>query len=446
MSNMDCIRVRSFVNIRMLKGISAGKREESIMRDLQKRCKYFFLLVFLFYTCVIYGTPALDLATLVNEASQNNPEIKSAFERWQAADAMISQAKTLPDPAINFGYKNMSGQDSMYDREKMYGFSQEIPFPNKLYLRGQVATSEAQSIKQDYFATRRQVIAQLKETYYELYLVTRSINIFTRNKLLLVNIEKTAKAHYAVGKSSQQDVFRAQTEVTRLISRLLMLKQERESLQAEINRILNRSQVEQIQILLALPHRPLRHNLAELNARLTYASPHFLMRLKNVERNDRSVALAKSEYLPDFEIELARSQRNENSLRENGYEGMLKVKIPLYFMTKQRQGVRGAVANRAASQHDLRNIREYLLFRIKDNVLKIERANELINLIKNILIPQACFTFDSAKASYSVGKVDFLTLLDSFLILQENEIELHGEQVAYEKAMARLEEIVGDNP
>lgn len=158
------------------------------------------------------------------------------------------------------------------------------------------------------------------------------------------------------------------------------------------------------------------------------------------------MTLAKNGYLPDFEVELARSQKDGNSFRENGYEAKLKVKIPLYFMTKQNQGVREAAANRAASFQDLKNIRTDLLFRIKDNVLKIERANELIKLIKNTLIPQARFTFDSAKASYSVGKVDFLTLLNSFLILQENEIELKNEQVAYEKAMARLEEIVGDEP
>lgn len=414
------------------------------MQSFKKKCKYFFVGFFLLYACVIYGAPVLDLSKLVNEALQNNPEIKIALERWHAVNATIPQAKSLPDPTINFGYKNMKGPDSMYDREKMYGISQEIPFPNKLYLRGQVATSEAESVKQDYFVTIRRVITQLKETYYDLYLVTHSIDILEHNKLLLVNLEKTAKAHYTVGKSSQQDVFRAQTEVTRLISRLLMLKQERESLQAEINRILNRPPSAPIQILLSLSHKPLQHNLSELNAMLDYSSPSFLMRLKNVERNEHSVALAKSEYLPDFEIELGRSEKKENSIVERGYEGMLKVKVPLYFMTKQNQGVKEAVANREASVQELRNMKEDLLFRIKDNVLKIERANDLIKLIKNSLIPQARFTFASANSSYGVGKVDFLTLLDSFLILQENEIELQSEQVAYEKALVRLEEIVGD--
>lgn len=49
----------------------------------------------------------------------------------------------------------------------------------------------------------------------------------------------------------------------------------------------------------------------------------------------------------------------------------------------------------------------------------------------------------ASQAGYGVGKVDFLTLLNSLLTLQESELELHGEMVAHERAMARLEEVTG---
>jgi hypothetical protein len=45
-----------------------------------------------------------------------------------------------------------------------------------------------------------------------------------------------------------------------------------------------------------------------------------------------------------------------------------------------------------------------------------------------------------------LGKVDFLTLLSSLLTLQDNELELHSEIVEHEKALARLEEIIGRAP
>ncbi|WP_367026460.1 hypothetical protein ABZN20_00695 [Methylococcus sp. ANG] len=42
--------------------------------------------------------------------------------------------------------------------------------------------------------------------------------------------------------------------------------------------------------------------------------------------------------------------------------------------------------------------------------------------------------------------MDFLTLLNSLLTLQENELEFHGEITEHEKALARLEGIIGETP
>jgi len=49
----------------------------------------------------------------------------------------------------------------------------------------------------------------------------------------------------------------------------------------------------------------------------------------------------------------------------------------------------------------------------------------------------------AAQAGYTVGKVDFLTLLNSLLTLQDSQLELHGEMVNHEKALARLEAVTG---
>jgi outer membrane protein TolC len=84
--------------------------------------------------------------------------------------------------------------------------------------------------------------------------------------------------------------------------------------------------------------------------------------------------------------------------------------------------------------------------RVRDEVAQIERAEKLIALLKGAIIPQVQLTLDSARSGYSVGRVDFLMLLDSLFTLQENELELRMEIAEHEKARARLEEIIGDEP
>jgi outer membrane protein TolC len=384
------------------------------------------------------AAPTLDLQPLVHEAAENNPEIKAAWQRWEAAKAVIPQAQTLPDPRTTFGYTDVD------EREGMYGLSQEVPFPGKLRLRGEVATREAERMEQEYLAVRLRIIARLQEAYYDLHFVHKSIEIVDRNRLLLVDFENTAKARYAVGRAVQQDVFRAQTEVSRVLARLATLEQRRESLRADLNRLLNRPPAGSLGTPQEIQLTPLQQSLSDLSALVEQASPLLRAQVKGVERGDQAIALARREYFPDFDVNVF-GFRNQ-TMRENGYQLMLGIKIPLYYATKQRQGVTEALANRESAVQDLQAVRQDLLFRVKDNFAQAQRAAQLIAILQNAIIPQATFTLESAQAGYAVGTVDFLTLLNSLLTLQENQLELHGEMVEHEKAIARLEEILGSTP
>lgn len=373
----------------------------------------------------------------MREATERNPDIRSARQRWEAARALIPQVKTLPDPMLNFGY------EKVLDREWRYGVGQEFPFPGKLRLRGEVATREAERTEQEYLAVPLRVIARLKEAFYELAFVYTSVEIVNRNRLVLVDFERTAQARYAVGRGVQQDVFRAQTEISRLLARLATLKQRKASLRADINRILNRPPADPLGRPQPIQVTPLQRGLPDLNA-FVDAAPLLQAQVKGVERGDQTIALARREYFPDFTVDVAGVHNDTTG--KDGYEVMLGIKVPLYYATKQRAAVREALAGREAAVQDLQAVRQELLFRIKDNFVQAQRAEQLITILRDAIIPQARLTLESAQAGYAVGTVDFLTLLSSLLTLQENELELHGEITEHEKARARIEEVIGSVP
>jgi outer membrane protein TolC len=345
--------------------------------------------------------------------------------------------KTLPEPMLNFGY------EKVLDREWRYGVSQELPFPGKLRLRGEVATREAERMEQEYLAVPLRVIARLKEAFYDLALIQTSLEIVGRNRLVLVDFERTAQARYAVGRGVQQDVFRAQTEISRLLARLSTLEQRQASLRADINRILNRPPADPLGRPQRIEVTPLRRGLADLNA-LVDAAPLLRAQVKGVERGDQTIALARREYLPDFAIDVAGV--HNDTMDKDGYEVMLGIKVPLYYTTRQRAGVREALAGREAASQELQAVRQELLFRLTDNFVQAQRAEQLMAILHDAIIPQARLTLESAQAGYAVGTIDFLTLLSSLLTLQENELELHAEITEHEKALARIEEIIGSVP
>jgi outer membrane protein TolC len=411
-----------------------------------RRGSWFFVgwLLFLSWQAGVPGAsgqpdtePLLDLESLIREATERNPDIRAARQRWEATRALIPQVKTLPDPMLNFGY------EKVLDREWRYGVSQEFPFPGKLRLRGEVATREAERAEQEYLAVPLRVIARLKEAFYELAFVYTSVEIVNRNRLVLVDFERTAQARYAVGRGVQQDVFRAQTEISRLLARLATLEQRKASLRADINRILNRPPADPLGRPQPIQVTPLQRGLPDLNA-FVDAAPLLQAQVKGVERGDQTIALARREYLPDFTVDVAGV--HNDTMGKDGYEVMLGIKVPLYYTTKQRAAVREALAGREAAVQDLQAVRQELLFRIKDNFVQAQRAEQLITILRDAIIPQARLTLESAQAGYAVGTVDFLTLLSSLLTLQENELELHGEITEHEKARARIEEVIGSVP
>ena len=83
------------------------------------------------------------------------------------------------------------------------------------------------------------------------------------------------------------------------------------------------------------------------------------------------------------------------------------------------------------------------MFRVKDNIARVQRAARLVKLLKTAIIPQAALALESSMAGYAVGKVDFLTMLDNLLRLQRDELDMHRELVAHAIAIAKLEEAVG---
>lgn len=395
-----------------------------------------------FPVCAVAESPGtaaglrLSLDSLINEATEHNPEIQAAHKRWEAAKAVPSQVESLPDPIMGFAYR---GPDIM--REGRIALQQEFPFPGKLSLRGDVASKAAEQAGETYHTIRLKVIAQLKEAYFSLHFVHKSIEIVSKNIKILEEFEKTAEARYKVGKGIQQDLFRAQVELSRELEQLTTLNQEKETLHADINRILNRPPAAPLGAPEEPNLTPLLFTLDELNEFATKHSPIIKAQVKAIEQGQSAVDLANREYYPDFFVGLGAMQSFRSDSQQDAF-GMLGVKVPLYYATKQRYGVKESLSILESARKEHRTATQDVLFRVKDNFVRAKRAERLVKLLGKAIIPQAALALESSIAGYAVGKVDFLSMLDNLLRLQRDEIDLHRERVAHEIAIAKLEEVV----
>ncbi len=170
----------------------------------------------------------LTVSDLIQEALARNPEIVAARKQWEAATTRITQARSLEDPTLSVQLWNFPQTFNVTQTQNsIFGLSQSFPFPGKLTLKGEVASRSAEMTEQALRAKERELIARLKQAYYDLFLVQKAIQIHHEQVDLLRQFVEIANAKFRTGKGSQTDVLKAQVELSLLHQHLPVLEQRR---------------------------------------------------------------------------------------------------------------------------------------------------------------------------------------------------------------------------
>jgi outer membrane protein TolC len=390
--------------------------------------------------------PRLGLPELTGEAIRSNPEIVAAQKTYEAARQRPTQQSSLPDPMISLGYVSVGnplpgaglGSQVLSNLGVMY--SQELPYPGKLKLRGEIASKEAEASFQQYQAVRLGVIAHLKQAYYRLQYAYAASDLLIRNRDLLNRLVSVTEARYSVGKAAQQDVFKAQTQVSILETRLVKLEQERKRSEAEINSILNRRPGTPLARPEDAKPKELTVTLDELYAAAGRNSPILGRDQKMIERSELAVNSARKEYYPD--VTLSGGYFNQGSM-PSMYQLQASFKVPVYFWRKQRAGVNEQVDMLSQARRTYEATDQSLHYRIQDDYTMAQASSKLMQLYLQTVVPQGNLALESSLATYETGSVDFLSVLTNFTTVLDFEMNYYDEALNYALALSRLEEMTG---
>jgi len=388
------------------------------------------------------------LDSLVTEALENNPEIKASIARWEASTMRPSQQGSLPNPIIGGKIKNVSfseftlGDDPRSDIQAFV--VQEFPFPGKLSLKEQVALEHSEAQRWDSEAVSRNVIADLKTAYYEWFLANKAIDITNRNKELLTKFVEIAEVKYKVGKGIQQDVIKAQVEISSFIERLVLLKQKKEIYEARINSILNYPPGTDLGKPEEVTKAELKINLEKLTEIMQERAPLLNSKSEMIEKSEKNYELAKKQYYPDLILQGTYFNRSGGDADlDDIWEVGLGLRVPLYYWRKEKPGVQEKSYELREAKEIYDTTKNDILFTLNDNFITAKSAEKLIELYATGIIPQSKLSLESAISGYQVGDIDFLTLLDNLVTLFNFEIEYYKQLTEYQQSIARIEEITG---
>ncbi len=384
----------------------------------------------------------VTLSELIAEAERVHPSLRAVEQSIQSKQARIPQARSLPDPMVSVGWMGditpFSVQRGDPSSFRFIEAKEAIPYPGKLRLRGQIASQEAEAERWALDAIRRRLRAEVATAYFELWSTVKAIEISEQNKSLLEKLARIAEEKYRVGEGLQQDVLRAQVEVSRILQRLTVLRQQRQTFVARLNTLRLLPPDTPLGALAPVEKTELFYSLDELLDRAVAANPEIRRQEELIERNQYAMNLAQRDYYPDFEVSYLYQQR---PILPDMHGIAFGINIPVFYKSKQREGVNEAAASLAAARHQREAIRTELLYAVKQHYLAARASDELLALYQKGIVPQATLALESALAAYQVGRLDFLSLITNFVTVLDYEVEYYNELANYQTAVARLEEI-----
>ena len=392
-----------------------------------------------------------EIEALVAEAMARNPTVIAAREHYEAQTKMPSQVATLPDPEVSLqqltvgGPKPFEGSQTSDFFYTGFGVSQEIPWPQKLKLRGREASREAQVVKQDYEAAKREVAEKIRENCFELFFLSKRLDLLNRSRDQLSEIARFAEDQYRLGKNQQTDLIKAQLAVTSMLKDIEMTRQEIGQRQLTLKSILGRdidSRNLPIPEIALTPISPAidREGLVK---RAAEGATEVRMADAVEKKSEVSLDLAKEDYIPDFSVGYT-YQKTGPGFRDY-YMWTLGAKIPLYAWRKQKPAFEQAALEREAARDHLRASKLDTASEIERDWIALKTAERVIAIYRDGLIPQSHAAVESAMATYRTGRTDFQTLLSATVDQLNLNQEYYRAITDHEIAIAHIEQLTGES-
>ncbi len=356
---------------------------------------------------------AQQLASYIQEAQDNNPEIQAFELRYSIAEEKVNEANTLPDTQISAGYFISEPETRTGAQRARFSVKQMLPWFGTISARENYASSIAETQYVDIVIMKRKLALSVSQSYYKLYAIRAKQLVLEKNIDLLETYERLALTSVEVDKASAVDVLRLQIRQNELVQQKEVLEQDYLAEQATFNNLLNRDETIAVTVVedLFIPDEDaliLTENL-QLN-------PELIKYDKLYESVEQSEMLNQKQSSPNIGFGLDYvpvSERPDMSFTDNGKDivmPMVSISIPIFnnkykSVTKQNKLRQLQIQSQ---KEDRLNKLETLLADAKYN-----RENARIKFnIQSDNLKQANDAEEILIKNYETGTIDFNDVLD----------------------------------
>jgi outer membrane protein, heavy metal efflux system len=333
-------------------------------------------------------TNAQSLDDYFKLAAENNPGLQAKYKSFEAAMQKVTQVSSLPDPNLSFGYFVSPVETRVGPQRARFSLTQMFPWFGTLKAQEDAATLMAEAKYQEFLDARNKLYYQVSASYYPLYELQKLISIEEENQRILSSYKEIATIQFQNDKGSMVDVLRVDIMLKDATTNLSILEQKQKPLVTRFNKLLNRSDDDNIVVqdslfTFSLPANYRKDSLLASNPILDE------LELK-IEASKASEQAAIKQGLPKLGVGMDYvivGQRTDMSVPDNGkdvFMPMVSVSLPIFrrkYKAAQKEAQlmqesyslqREEATNRLTSSYDM------IWFEIQQQVELIQLYEEQI--------------------------------------------------------------------
>jgi outer membrane protein, heavy metal efflux system len=388
------------------------------------------------------SVPGATLDSVLVIARRFSPDVAARALAVEAAQARVDIAGSLPDPKLAVMSDEIDRLSGPRQNKMIYGVEQEFPLWGKRDLKRQAAEADVTQMTALSRDAETQLIEKVKVAFAQYYTAFEAIRQTESLHGAVHNIAQTARDRYALGRGSQQEALKAETENTRVATEIVRLQTALKAAQGQLNALL----VRPLDAPLAKPlrQRPLPAartlDLAGLVDRARASNPMLAADTAAISGAEANKRLAERSWYPDVTIGASAIDRTGNG--PNGYQAWISAKIPLQWGLHQAQ-TREAVAQAGVArlQRDVRE--QQIRSDLAEAVANFEGARRTAELIRRQLLPQTEAVLRSGTAEYTFGKTDLAMVLQTEHDLADLRLQILTTEIDVQRQLAVIERLIG---
>ena len=373
--------------------------------------RYIILIVLVFFAFAEVN--AQDLASYIQEAEKNNPEIQAFELRYNIAEEKVNEADWLPNTEIGVGYFVSEPETRTGAQRARFSVKQMLPWFGTISARENYASSMAEAQFVDIAIAKRKLSLSVSQSYYKLYAISAKQGILDENIELLETYERLALTSVEVGKASAVDVLRLQIRQNELIQQKEVLEQDYLAEQALFNNLLNRDENIAVEVVkqMIIPEE----DVFILTDNLQF-NPELIKYDKLYESIEEAELLNQKESAPNIGFGLDYvpvSERPDMNFSDNGKDivmPMVSISIPIFnnkYKSVTKQNELKQLEIKSQKEERLNNLETRLAQAIYNrNTMRIKFNVQTDNL------KQANDAEEILIKNYETGTIDFNDVLD----------------------------------